>query len=82
MPAPNAITPDELSRLVGTAGCPRIVDLRSSPARAIPGAMPGDLQHAPSVDTVIVVDRYGGTGAVAAAAMMRSDGKDLSLIHI
>lgn len=62
MPAPNAITPDELSRLVGTAGCPRIVDLRSSPARAIPGAMPGDLQHAPSVDTVIVVDRYGGTG--------------------
>ncbi|MCI4654452.1 sulfurtransferase/chromate resistance protein [Sphingomonas aquatilis] len=81
MPAPNAITPDKLSRLVGTAGCPRIVDLRSSPARAIPGAMRGDLQHAPSIDTVIVVDQDGGTGAVSAAAMMRSDGKDAEVLE-
>ena len=41
MPAPHAITPEKLSRLVGTAHCPRILDLRNAPERIIPGAVTG-----------------------------------------
>ncbi|PVE52666.1 sulfurtransferase [Arthrobacter sp. TPD3018] len=81
MPAPNAIPPEKLSRLVGTAGCPRIIDLRLSPIRTIPSAVPGHLQIAPPVNAVIVVDQDGGTGSVAAAAMMRSNGKNAEVLE-
>ena len=88
MPAPNAITPEKLSRLVGTAGCPRIIDLREDATRTIPGAITGAMPGAiPSGrpparrgDPVIVVDRDGGTAATAAAAVLRSDGADAEIL--
>lgn len=81
MPAPNAITPEKLSRLVGTAGCPRIVDLRPSPTHVIPGAVPDGLRKAQAGDAVVVVDQDGATAAIAAAAVMRSDGLDAEVLE-
>lgn len=81
MPAPNAITPEKLSRLVGTAGCPRIVDLRDERVRMIPGAMPHDLHRLQRGAAAVVVDRDGGTTAIAAAAVLRSDGVDAELLE-
>ncbi|MBB4615959.1 chromate resistance protein ChrB domain-containing protein [Sphingomonas abaci] len=81
MPAPNAITPEKLSRLVGTAHCPRILDLRDSPDRVIPGAVTGSPPGGPAAgSTVVVVDDDGGTGATAAAAVLRSDGVDAEIL--
>ncbi|MBY9064265.1 chromate resistance protein [Sphingomonas yunnanensis] len=74
MPAPNAISADKLSRLVGTANCPRIVDLRDSPARVLPGTIPADRHGAAIGGAVVVVDQDGGTAALAAVAVLRSDG--------
>ena len=74
MPAPHAITPEKLSRLVGTAHCPRILDLRNAPERIIPGAVTGVQCGGATDKSVIVVDQEGGTMAIAAAAVLRSDG--------
>lgn len=45
MPAPNAITPDKLVRLVALASAPRIVDLRDVRSKAIPNDKPRKLQR-------------------------------------
>ena len=68
MPAPHAITPEKLSRLVGTTHCPRILDLRNAPERIIPGAVTGVQCGGATDKSVIVVDQEGGTMAIAAAA--------------
>lgn len=74
MPAPHAITPEKLSRLVGTAHCPRILDLRDAAERTIPGAVTGGRRGGLADNSVVVVDQEGGTMAIAAAAVLRSDG--------
>ncbi len=78
MPAHNAITPDKLARLIALPGSPRIVDLRASATRAIPGShvaasAPPHARNSADA-TWVVVDADGGPAAVAAAAILRSDG--------
>lgn len=79
MPAPNAITPDKLARLVASPNSPAIVDLRERPTEAIPGSLfpvhadPTRWGYAAGSDA-IVVDADGGGSAVAAAAVLRSEG--------
>ena len=71
MPAPHAITPEKLSRLVGTAHCPRILDLRNAPERIIPGAVTGVQCGGATDKSVIVVDQEGGTLKPSRAATRR-----------
>lgn len=79
MPAPHTIMPEKLSRLVGTAGSPRIVDLRDASDRAIPGTLPRRSTDG-QPGSVVVVDDDGGTAAIAAAAVLRSDGVDAEVL--
>jgi rhodanese-related sulfurtransferase len=79
MPAPNAIKPDKLARLVASAGAPRIVDLRDRPSEAIPGSLfqahpdPTRWGYAAG-STAVLVDADDGGPAAAAAAILRSEG--------
>ena len=79
MPAPGTITPDKLARLVAAPRGPRIVDLRRAPAAAVPGstfpADPDPLRWGlPPGAAAVIVDADGGGPAVAAAAVLRSEG--------
>lgn len=79
MPASHAITPEKLARLIGTAGAPRIVDLRDAPTQVVPGALlPAHPDPArwpcPPGSSVVVVDADGAGPATAAAAVLRSAG--------
>ncbi|WP_341207177.1 sulfurtransferase/chromate resistance protein [uncultured Sphingomonas sp.] len=79
MPAPNAITPEKLARLVASTGAPQILDLRHAAVAAIPGSLfpthadPTRWRYA-SGASVVIVDADGSGPAVAAAAILRSDG--------
>ncbi len=79
MPSPNLITPDKLARLIGSVSVPWIFDLRDEPARAIPGSLfpahrdPTKWGHAAGAPAVLV-DADGSGRAVAAAAILRSEG--------
>ena len=79
MPAFNAIAPDKLARLVGTPSCPRLLDLRDGVVETVPGATrpPGDDPIGWTLSpgaTVVLIDADGRGAAVAAAAILRSDG--------
>lgn len=79
MPAHNAISPDKLARLVALPGSPAIIDLRDAPARVIPGARlppaPDPLRwNRAAGEAVVLVDADGGPAALAAAAVLRSEG--------
>ncbi len=79
MPAINVIAPDKLARLVALPNAPRIIDLREGSALTIPGATrPAAREPAGwNLDrrtSAIIVDEDGGAPAVAAAAILRSDG--------
>lgn len=79
MPAPNTIAPDKLARLVASASAPRIVDLRDGPTEAIPGSLfpahpdPARWGYAAG-SSAVIVDADGAGPAVAAAAILRSEG--------
>jgi rhodanese-related sulfurtransferase len=79
MPATNAISPDKLARLIGTPGCPALVDLRPA-GDLIPGAIRRDPD---SVDTwasalgaraAVLACRNGAEASPAAAAWLRHQG--------
>lgn len=77
MPAPNAISPDKLARLVALHGSPRILDLRGSPTEVIPGAtfsLPRDHGDRSDTSSIVLVDADGNGTAAAKAAVLRSDG--------
>jgi rhodanese-related sulfurtransferase len=85
MPAHNAISPEKLARLAGLPGSPTILDLRDRPAEAIPGSrfVAGlDLiSQARPGSQVIVVDADGGSTAVFAAAVLRSEGVSAEVLE-
>lgn len=79
MPAPNAITPDKLARLVASVGAPRIIDLRDTPAQAIPGSLfpnhPEPIRWGYGAGSAaVMIDGDGSGPAVSAAAILRSEG--------
>jgi len=79
MPALNTISPEKLARLVALPGSPSLIDLRSDTSVAIPGSV-FRTQSDPSswrpigANSVITIDAEGEGGAVAAAAILRSEG--------
>ena len=85
MPVPNSISVDKLARLVGTAGCPVVVDFRTDDAfrndpRLIPGSLRrhvADIEHwsAELADRdAVVVCRQGHDLSHGAAAYLRHAG--------
>jgi rhodanese-related sulfurtransferase len=92
MPAINAISPDKLVRLIGTPGCPPIIDLRSdaeivADPRSIPGSrrrsFAGLAEWAADFagQDVIVTCRSGDAPSHGAAAWLRQAGADAELIE-
>lgn len=86
MPAPNTITSDKLARLVALASAPRIVDLRDAPTEAIPGsrfpanADPLRWDFAGGAP-IVVVDADGAGAALAATAILRSEGVQAEVLE-
>ena len=80
MPAINAITADKLARLVGTPGCPAIVDVRDPDSALIPGSIRRDAQAVPiwasalSASAALVVCDHGGANSAGVAAWLRQAG--------
>lgn len=85
MPAPNAISPDKLSRLIGTARAPAILDVRSdADLAADPRMLPGtiraddralaDLAQLPA-GPIVVLCQGGHRRSQGAAAWLRAEGR-------
>ncbi len=81
MSAPNAISPDKLLRLIGTANCPRIIDLHIDRPQLIPSSIPvsaEQIQSSPDKFTagpVVVICNGGHENSQGIAAWLRhSDG--------
>ena len=92
MPAINAITPDKLARLIGTPGCPTIIDLRSDGERAAdPRSLPGARRRgfAGLADwaadfagrSVVVACRDAGATSHGAAAWLRQAGAEAEVLE-
>ncbi|MGV7030516.1 chromate resistance protein ChrB domain-containing protein [Methylobacterium symbioticum] len=74
MPTPNSISIDKLARLVGTAGCPLVVDIRTEDAfRDDPRLVPGSVRRSVS-DIAHWSANWGGRSAVVVCR----HGRDLS----
>lgn len=79
MPMINAISPDKLARLIGTPGCPVLVDLRES-GDFIPGALRrdpdkiADWAAAFTGPAAIMICHHGQGRSAAAAAWLRHTG--------
>lgn len=79
MPALNTISPEKLARLVALPGSPSLVDLRGDTSVAIPGSVFRTQSDSSSwrpigANSVVTIDAEGEGGAVAAAAILRSEG--------
>jgi rhodanese-related sulfurtransferase len=86
MPSPNTITPDKLARLVGTAKCPALLDVRTdedfaAEPRLVPGAV--RRRHADVTEwaggfaghpAAVVVCQRGGKLSQGVAAWLRHEG--------
>lgn len=87
MPAPNAISPDKLVRLVGTPASPLPIDVRVDTGGVlVPGSIP---RHADGVAgwaaalpdrTIVVIDEAGGADAHGVAAWLRTAGRDAEIL--
>lgn len=79
MPALNVISPDKLARHIALPGSPTLVDLRAAPTRAVPGSVfraVGNPSGWSAIDatSIVTIDDAGQGQAVAAAAILRSEG--------
>lgn len=87
MPAPNSISPEKLARLVGTPGCPAIVDVGSAPGQCIPGSTrrPAEQVGNWSAElrgrSAVVLCARGGKLSAGAAAWLRCDGVDSEILE-
>ena len=84
MPSPNSISPEKLARLLGTPGCPVIVDVASG---SIPGAIrrsPEDVARwASSLGgrPAVVVCAHGRDKSAGAAAWLRHAGVEAEILE-
>lgn len=92
MPVINAISSDKLIRLIGTPGCPAIIDLRSDTELAAdPRSIPGSRRHsfaalaewAPGLSgrNVILTCLNGDAPSHGAAAWLRQAGAEAELLE-
>lgn len=85
MPAPNAISPDKLTRLIGTGRAPFILDVRSdedfaADPRLLPGSIRADdraLADVPALPagSSVVLCQAGHRRSQGAAAWLRAEGR-------
>lgn len=74
MPTPNSISLDKLARLIGTAGCPVVVDVRPDDAfRGDPRLVPGSLRR-----SVADIEHWSASLAGRSAVLVCRHGRDLS----
>jgi rhodanese-related sulfurtransferase len=86
MPTINAIVPDKLIRLVGTAACPALIDLRPSG-----DLIPGSLRRAPdsveawagdiATPSAVVICGDGAAASPAIAAWLRHAGRKAEILE-
>jgi rhodanese-related sulfurtransferase len=87
MPSLNAITPEKLVRLVGTPGCPAIVDVGAAGGPSIPGSVRRPPEEAASwADrlsgrSAVVVCARGHEKSAGAAALLRHEGVDAEILE-
>ena len=87
MPAPNTISSEKLSRLVGTPACPIIIQLDSATGALVPGAVRriGDdvAQWADALAgrSAVVVCAAGGSKAAGVAAWLRHAGAAAEMLE-
>lgn len=79
MPALNTISPDKLARLVALPGSPAIIDLRADPNETVPGSLFRSFDNLVELAGVgaagiVTIDADGEGAAIAAAAILRSEG--------
>ena len=64
MPAINSISADKLARLIGTPGCPAILDVRDEAQfDALPALVPGAVQTA--LENLMAEGRFPGPPVIA-----------------
>ena len=87
MPAMNSISPDKLFRLIGTPGCPTIIDVRPGGEGLVPASIRrsiDDVQvwgRAVAADKVVVVCAHGGSKSAGVAAWLRHEGIDAEILE-
>jgi hypothetical protein len=87
MPAPNTISPEKLSRLVGTPACPLVIQLDSAIGALVPGAVRrvatevAQWGGALAGRSAVVVCAEGGSNAAGVAAWLRHAGADAEVLE-
>ena len=87
MSAPNAISPDKLIRLIGTANAPRILDVRRDTEQLIPSSIPvsRDAVRADpgqfSAGSYVVTCKGGRETSQGIAALLRYHGADAEILE-
>ncbi len=87
MPAYNSISAEKLFRLVGTANCPQIIDVRPDADELLPAALRRtadgvtDWAKALTDQHVVVSCVHGLERSAGVAAMLRSDGVDAEILE-
>jgi hypothetical protein len=87
MPSFNAITPEKLARLVGTPGCPMIVDVGIAGGAPIPGSVRRPAEEAGQWASrlngraAVVVCARGQEKSAGAAALLRHAGVDAEILE-
>lgn len=87
MPATNSITPDKLFRLIGTPGCPAIIDVRPEGSELIPSSIRrpagnvGEWSGSLVGKRVVVTCAKGHEKAAGVAALLRTEGIDAETLE-
>lgn len=82
----NAISSDKLIRLIGTAACPTLIDVREHPSQLVPGATPRRLDEVETwanglAGPVVTICDQGKDKAAGAAAWLRHHGTDAEILE-
>ena len=87
MPGLNSISPEKLARLVGTPGCPAIIDVGTEAGPAIPASVRRSHEDVPRWAPLlegrpaIVVCAHGREKSAGTAAWLRHEGVDAEILE-
>jgi rhodanese-related sulfurtransferase len=82
MPSLNAIPPAKLVRLIGTPGAPALVDVRATPERLVPSAVPISIDQVRGISggSNVLICEDGGAASQGAAALLRANGAEAEIL--
>ena len=87
MPALNSISPDKLFRLIGTPGCPAIIDVRPEGQGLIPSSSRRPAEQvtqwgkAIAADKLVVTCVHGGSISAGVASWLRHQGVEAEILE-